>query len=554
MSTNSPPAEICKLAFDYAADPIFLLDMSGNFIEVNQAACDHTGYSREELLQMRPGDIDDPESRALIPERFAQIKKDGQATFEAVHIHRSGRRIPVEMHIRLIERDGKSYTLNICRDISERKLKELEYQTIVQTTTDGFWIASAQDARILDANEAYCRMIGYSRDELLSMHIFDVEASESPEETAAHIQAVMASKHDFFETQHRHKQGHLIQIEASVTYSELRGGVFFVFVRDISARKRHEEELALAASVFNASSASILITDADNRIVSVNPAFTTITGYEPDEVIGRMPNMLSSGKQSKAFYHDMWLSLKSDRHWHGELWNRRKDGELYAEQLTINVIVNRDGSVHRHVAIFSDITEKKHAEDLMWRQANYDTVTNLPNRRLFLDRLDQEIRKCRRATLFLALLFIDLDYFKEINDTYGHDVGDQLLAEAARRINSCVRNSDTVARLGGDEFTVILAELTDTNKVEMVADNILDVLEQPFHINEVSMQISGSIGVALYPGDASDAGELITQADNAMYASKRRGRNCCCFHSCNLGKMNRAAGQPRARKSHIVEQ
>jgi len=529
-------SEICKLAFDFAADPIFVLDIAGNFIEVNQAACDHIGYSREELLQMHPGDIDDPESRALLPGRFAQLKREGGATFESVHIHRSGRHIPVEMHIRLFERDGKNYILNICRDISERKLKEFEYQTIVQTTTDGFWIASARDARFLDVNEAYCRMVGYSRDELLSMHIFDLEAIESSEQTAAHIKMVMESKHDFFETQHRHKQGHLVQIEASVSYSETRGGVFFVFVRDISVRKHYENKLALAASVFNASSASILITDADNRIVSVNPAFTTITGYEPDEVMGRTPQILSSGKQSKAFYHDMWQSLKRDQHWHGELWNRRKDGQLYAEQLTINVIANRDGSVHRHVAIFSDITDKKHTEDLMWRQANYDTVTNLPNRRLFLDRLDQELKKCRRATLFLALLFIDLDHFKEINDTYGHDVGDQLLIEAARRLNACVRSSDTVARLGGDEFTVILAELTETSKVEMVADNILDILEQPFSINEVSMQISGSIGIALYPSDASDANELITKADNAMYAAKRRGRNCCCFYSCNLEK------------------
>ncbi|MDO8350821.1 MAG: PAS domain S-box protein [Gallionella sp.] len=539
MSPNLPmeiPSEISKLAFDFAADPIFVLDITGHFIEVNQAACDHTGYSREELLQMHPGDIDDPASRALIPERFAQLKSEGVATFEAVHIHRSGRHIPVEMHIRLFEREGKIYTLNICRDISERKQKELEYQTIVQTTTDGFWIASTRDARFLDANEAYCRMIGYSRDELLSMHIFDVEANESTEETAAHIRAIMESKHDLFETQHRHKQGHLVQIEASVSYSETRGGVFFVFVRDISTRKRYQEELALAASVFNASSASILITDADNRIVSVNPAFTTITGYEPDEVIGRMPSLLSSGKQSQAFYHTMWQSLKRDKHWHGELWNRRKDGQMYAEQLTVNVIVNKDGSVHRYVAIFSDITEKKQAEDLMWRQANYDTVTNLPNRRLFLDRLDQEIKKCRRSTLFLALLFIDLDRFKEINDTYGHDTGDQLLIEAARRLNSCVRSSDTVARLGGDEFTVILAELTETTKIEMVADNILEILEQPFYINEVSMQISGSIGIALYPSDASDANELITKADNAMYAAKRRGRNCCCFYSCNLRK------------------
>ena len=539
MSPNLPTealTEFGKLAFDYAADPIFILDMKGNFIEVNQAACDHIGYSREELLQMHPGDIDDPESSALIPGRFAQLKREGVATFESVHIHRSGRHIPVEMHIRLFEREGKNYSLNICRDISERRQREIEYQTIVQTTTDGFWIASAQDARFLDANDAYCRMIGYSRDELLSMHIFDVEAIESHEETAAHIKTVMESKHDLFETQHRHKNGSLIPIEASVSYSEVRGGVFFVFVRDISARKHNEEELALAASVFNASSASIVITDADNRIVSVNPAFTTTTGYEAHVVIGRSPNILSSVKQSKAFNHEMWQSLKRDQHWHGELWNRRKDGQMYAEQLTVNVIVNRDGSVHRHVAIFSDITEKKHAEDLMWRQANYDTVTNLPNRRLFLDRLDQELKKCRRSTLFLALLFIDLDHFKEINDTHGHDVGDQLLIEAARRLNSCVRSSDTVARLGGDEFTVILAELTETGKVEIVAGNILDILEQPFYINEVSMQISGSIGIALYPSDAGDANELITKADNAMYAAKRRGRNCCCFYSCSLGK------------------
>ncbi len=529
--------EICNLAFEYAADPIFVLDIEGKFIEVNQAACDHTGYSREQLLQMSPRDIDDPDSQAKIAGRFAQLKRDRQATFEAVHIHRSGRRIPVEMHIRLIEREGKMFTLNICRDISERRQKEIEYQSIVQTSIDGFWIASPQDARFLDVNEAYCRMIGYSRDELLSMHIFDVEAIESPEETAAHIRNIMEAGHDSFETRHRHKDGHLIQIEARVSYSEIRGGVFFVFVRDISDRKHHEEELTLAASVFNASSASIVITDADNRIVSVNPAFTTITGYEPHEVIGRTPNILSSGKQSKTFYREMWQSLERDKHWHGELWNRRKDGQLYAEQLTINVIVNKDGSVHRHVAIFSDITEKKQAEDLMWRQANYDTITNLPNRRLFLDRLDQEIKKSRRSTLFLALLFIDLDRFKEVNDTHGHDIGDQLLIEAARRLNSCVRSTDTVARLGGDEFTVILAELTETSKIEMVAGNILDALEQPFLINEVSLQISGSIGIALYPRDATDIGDLITKADIAMYAAKRQGRNCCSFYAGDLGEL-----------------
>jgi diguanylate cyclase (GGDEF)-like protein/PAS domain S-box-containing protein len=528
------PPEICSMLFEHAADPIFVLDIEGNFIGINQAACHHTGYSRDELLQMRPEHLDDEASRKKIPERIAQIRRDHHASFEAVHVRRDGKHIPVEMHIRLIEHQGKLFTLNICRDISDRKQKEIEYQTIVQMSNDGFWIASAKDARIIDTNDAYCHMVGYTRDELLNMHIFDLEALESPEETAVHIKKLTATGHDSFETKHRHKDGRLIEIEASVSYLDIRSGVFFVFVRDISARKHNENELKLAASVFNASSASIVITDEQNYIVSVNPAFTNITGYEASEVIGRNPNILSSGKQSKDFYRNMWQSLKNNKHWHGELWNRRKDGEIYAEQLTINVIVNKDGSVHRHVAIFSDITERKQNEDLIWRQANYDAVTNLPNRRLFLDRLSHELKKSRRETSSLALFFIDLDRFKEVNDTHGHGVGDQLLIDAAKRLNSYVRSTDTVARLGGDEFTIILTGLTDTSRVETVAENIRNALEQPFHINSVDLQISGSIGIALYPADSTDVDDLLSKADIAMYSSKRQGRNRFYFYSSDL--------------------
>jgi diguanylate cyclase (GGDEF)-like protein/PAS domain S-box-containing protein len=307
--------------------------------------------------------------------------------------------------------------------------------------------------------------------------------------------------------------------------------VFFVFVRDISGRKRQEEELQLSASVFNASSASIVITDQNNRIVSVNPAFTEITGYTADEAIGNTPSMLSSGKQPKEFYREMWQSLERKRHWHGELWNRRKNGEIFAEQLSINVVTHKDGSVHRYVAIFSDITEKKLAEDMMWRHANYDAVTELPNRRLFFDRLDQEIRKCRRSTQSLALFFIDLDRFKEVNDTCGHDIGDRLLVEAAQRLNACVRDTDTLARLGGDEFTLILTELNDTHRVEAVAVNIRDALARPFVIDEIALNISGSIGIALYPDNTADAYDLVAKADIAMYEAKRQGRNRYCFYS-----------------------
>lgn len=215
--------------------------------------------------------------------------------------------------------------------------------------------------------------------------------------------------------------------------------------------------------------------------------------------------------------------------------DRRKDGQIYAEQLTINVIANKDGSVHRYVAIFSDITEKKHAADLVWRQANYDSVTSLPNRRLFLDRLDQEMKKSRRSTHTLALFFIDLDRFKEVNDTHGHGVGDLLLVEVAMRINACIRSTDTASRLGGDEFTVILTDLVDTTRVETIAKNIVDTLKAPFHIGELELNVSGSVGIATYPANASSAEELIHRADIAMYASKRQGRDQYSLYTNTMG-------------------
>jgi len=335
----------------------------------------------------------------------------------------------------------------------------------------------------------------------------------------------METGHDVFDTRYRHKDGHLVELEISVSYTNIRGGVFFVFCRDISERKCQEAVLKLSALVLNASTASIVVTDADNRIVNVNPAFTQITGYECSEAIGRNPNMLSSGKQSKGFYRCMWQALTETGHWEGEWWNRRKDGAEYAEQVNMYVLRNPDDSVYRYVKIATDITDKKRMDEHVWRLANYDAVTNLPNRRLFLDRLEQEMKKCRRSGESLALFFVDLDRFKEINDEYGHDVGDLLLVEAACRISSCIRSTDIVARQGGDEFTVLLTGLAETSQVDVVAGNITELLAQPFQIGDIEASISGSIGISVYPNDAADEEALIRKADQAMYSAKSQGRN-----------------------------
>jgi diguanylate cyclase (GGDEF)-like protein/PAS domain S-box-containing protein len=290
-------------------------------------------------------------------------------------------------------------------------------------------------------------------------------------------------------------------------------------------RKAADESLRLAASVYDTSSEGILITDAENQIIAVNPAFTSITGYLDSDVIGKKPNIFKSGRHDDAFYEAMWHELNTSGYWQGEIWDRRKNGDIYPKWLTINTVFNDDGSVQRRVAMFTDISQRREAEQLIWRQANFDVLTGLPNRQMFLDRLSQEIKKAHRTALPMTLMFIDLDRFKEVNDTLGHDMGDILLREAANRLSSCVRETDTVARLGGDEFTVIIGELDDINAIERVGQDILHILAEPFQLGNDVSYISASIGITQYPDDATDVESLLKNADQAMYAAKQHGRN-----------------------------
>ena len=289
--------------------------------------------------------------------------------------------------------------------------------------------------------------------------------------------------------------------------------------------RKTAESLKLASLVYQASSEAMMVSDANNAIISVNPAFTKITGYTENEVKGKNPKLLSSGRHDKDFYRSMWETINSSGLWQGEIWNKRKSGVVFPEWLTISTILNDDGSVHRRVALFFDITEKKENEELIWRQANYDALCDLPNRRMVHDRLEQEIKKSHREKLPLALFFIDLDRFKEVNDVLGHAQGDLLLKEATARMVSCVRETDTVGRMGGDEFTIILGELDDIGIVESVASNILSKLAMPFQLGSEMAYISGSIGIAIYPDDALDSITLLKYADQAMYAAKHAGRN-----------------------------
>ena len=293
---------------------------------------------------------------------------------------------------------------------------------------------------------------------------------------------------------------------------------------DISARKAMEYELKLSAAVFENTQEGVIITDANARIVAVNNAFTRITGYTSAEVLGKTPALLQSGRQDPEFYEQLWRQLLETGNWAGEIWNRRKQGDVYPQWLDISAVRNIEGQVENYVSVFSDITPLKESEAQLHQLAYHDALTGLPNRILFRDRIEQAIGRAKRAQDKIALLFIDLDRFKNINDSLGHNFGDELLLATAKRLVKELRSEDTVARIGGDEFTIILGNSPSLRNVGRIATKLLELLKEPFLIDDQTVYISASIGISIYPDNGTTVDELTQAADTAMYKAKDNGR------------------------------
>ncbi|MEY2631441.1 MAG: hypothetical protein RIR00_95, partial [Pseudomonadota bacterium] len=288
-------------------------------------------------------------------------------------------------------------------------------------------------------------------------------------------------------------------------------------------------EHRLMAGVFGALSEAIMITDAHGCILEVNPAFEQVTGYCREQVLGRKPALLNSGRHDRSFFRQLWQTLYSSGHWEGEIWNRHRNGEVYAAWMTIDQVADAQGQARHFVAAFNDISERKEAEEHIRRLAHYDPLTQLPNRTLFDDRLGQALIAARRHQNTLALMFIDLDRFKQINDTLGHEIGDQLLIAVSQRLQATIRACDTISRHGGDEFLVLLPEVRSDLDAMNVARKLLARLGEPLELDGHQLVITSSIGVAIYPQDGLNAAELIRAADLAMYRAKQTGRNNAQF-------------------------
>ena len=284
-------------------------------------------------------------------------------------------------------------------------------------------------------------------------------------------------------------------------------------------------------SFFEATSNGVLIVDPSNTIIAINPAFSRITGYENNEAVGRKANILNSGRQNKSFYTAMWNELNIDGRWEGEIWNRRKDGEIYPEWLSITAVKDKTDNVQSYVGIFSDISSIKTSEDKLIQLAFYDPLTCLPNRVLFHDRLNHTLTHAKREKDNFAVYFLDLDGFKQINDSYGHLAGDTVLLETANRLKECIRASDTVARLAGDEFTIIAEKISDPADITTIAKKIMTAIAKDFHVNGHRVSCGISIGVAVYPASASNVETLMEKADAAMYEVKKSGKHGFRLHA-----------------------
>jgi diguanylate cyclase (GGDEF)-like protein/PAS domain S-box-containing protein len=402
-------------------------------------------------------------------------------------------------------------------DASHRELRknEAKFSGIIQVSKNAIISIDAEHCIVL-FNPAAEQVFGYKRVEAIGQPLAMLLPTYIRDDHDSYITHFGKSDDATRDTmsnmaaQGQRKNGEMFPIEGSISKLELEDGLFYtIALTDITQRKKAKNQLHQAAVVFESTAEGVMIADANCQITMVNNAFTEITGYEQEEVLGKNPDMLHSGQHDEAFYKSMWKSIERTGLWRGEIWNRRKNGEIYPELLTINTVKNSQDKISQYVGVFSDISTIKDTEAKLAHLAHHDALTNLPNRLLFNARLEHALSRCHRDSSCLAVLFLDLDRFKNINDSLGHQHGDLLLQAVSNRLAKSVRDEDTVARLGGDEFIIFVEDLVDPQAAALVATNTLEQFSKPFHIEGDEVYVNASVGVSLYPENGKDVETLV---------------------------------------------
>ncbi len=539
-------------AFQSSPDSITISRLSdGKVLDINESGLRLFGYSYEQVIGMNIIEHDvwvNPAERDVMKKIIA---RDGNLrNFNTRMKNARGEILDVQLCAEPIELGGEGHMVFTTRDMTELKKAERDlrdseekFSKAFHSNLDSITITSLDDGLIIDANRGAEKLFGYESVDVIGktsteLGIWEIPSDRDRFKDLLKAQGFVTNQ----ETRMRHANGAILDVLISAESIELdKQACLVVTTRDITSMKRATQELALAATTFNTHDA-IVITDRDANILRVNPAYSRITGYAPEEVIGKNQCILNSGHHEPAFYKTLWQQLKQTGTWQGEIWNRRKNGEIYPQWETITGVRDEAGEITHFVGILQDITERKLAESEIVRLAFYDTLTELPNRRLLLDRLEHELHSAERREECGALLFIDLDHFKTLNDSLGHAIGDELLIQVASRLKDSVRDGDTAARHGGDEFVVLLSGLGEnlqiaTENTLTVVSKIQSELSRSYSLLGFEHQITPSIGIAIFPHDSDNRDDLLKYADTAMYRAKAAGRNTVCFYQPDMQKI-----------------
>lgn len=524
-----------RAAIEHAGDGFFVVDRNLRIVEVNDTLCAMFGYARHEMLDRNPLDFATPETRATVRNQWQSIDRVERRRYRFEGQRKDGTRFPVL--VRSVTHRGANGAIDgsvgFVTDLSEIEqaqqtlaASERELRSILDNMQDTYYRTDVE-GRIVRASKSAEKLLGYPIEQLIGRRLADLYCE--PDERDEFLRMLEANGGSVrqFESRLRRGDGTVIWVSTNAQYyCDAAGRVAGVegTTRDITEARRAQEELRLAARVFECAAEGIVITDRALAILSVNPAFAEMAGVDPARAAGQRLADFAADAAGEDLEARLRRALAERGQWSGEVRARRADGGGFSNWLSVSTVRDRAGEPTHCVAMFSDMTERKASQARMAFLAHHDPLTQLPNRLLLRDRVDQAISRAVRSGTTLALLFVDLDDFKRVNDSFGHQTGDALLREIAGRLAHCVRETDTVSRYGGDEFVIALPDLTDVGVVERVARCIAEQVSAPLHAGGVEVRVSCSIGAAMYPGDGEDCDALVQRADASMYAAKRAGR------------------------------